>query len=235
AAAASSASSRPSSRCLPTSLNGRERVASDLAWPRSADPCSCATGASLNPDHDSVQSPVSTRGWGMSMPRAWTCTVAGHDGWSVDDARAESVPVGVLSQGAVPRHTWTSYWLLPHLQDASDELAGRDRALATARHFRDHRSFYRAMLTGSCAFALNEALNGLFHPLNRQFATWLLGEGHQPEAADDLATFLTGGGAAIFNSWLIEGEHPLDPEHFADRLMRTLSVLAGAASEPTTP
>ena len=124
--------------------------------------------------------------------------------------------------------------LLPHLQDASDELTGPDRALATARHFADHRSFYRAMLTGSCAFALNEALNGLFHPLNRQFARRLLGEGHEPTAVDDLATFLTGGGAAIFNSWLIEGEDPLDPEHFADRLMRTLSVLSGAAREQTT-
>lgn len=124
--------------------------------------------------------------------------------------------------------------LLPHLQDASDELTGRDRALATARHFANHRSFYRAMLTGSCAFALNEALNGLFYPLNRQFAKRLLGEGHELKAVDDLATFLTGGGAAIFNSWLIEGEDPLDPEHFADRLMRTLSVLSGAAREQTT-
>ena len=124
--------------------------------------------------------------------------------------------------------------LLPHLQDASDELTGRDRALATARHFGDHRSFYRAMLTGSCAFALNEALNGLFYPVNRQFAKRLLGEGHELKAVDDLATFLTGGGAAMFNSWLIEGEDRLDPEQFADRLMRTLSVLSGAAREQTT-
>jgi AcrR family transcriptional regulator len=124
--------------------------------------------------------------------------------------------------------------LLPHLQDASDELTGRDRALATARHFADHRSFYRAMLTGPCAFALNEALNGLFHPVNRQFARMLLGEGDELRAVDDLATFLTGGGAAIFNSWLIEGEDPLDPEDFADRLMRVLSVLSGAAREQTT-
>jgi len=123
--------------------------------------------------------------------------------------------------------------LLPHLQDASDELTGRDRALATARHFADHRSFYRAMLIGSCAFAFNEALNGLFHPLNRQFAERLLGEGHELGAVHDLATFLTGGGAAIFNSWVIEGEDPVDPELFADRLMRTLSVLSGAAREQT--
>jgi AcrR family transcriptional regulator len=123
--------------------------------------------------------------------------------------------------------------LLPRLQDASDELTGRDRALATARHFADHRPFYRAMLTGSCAFALNEALNALFHPLNRQFARRLLSEAREPKAVDDLATFLTGGGAAMFNSWLIEGEDPLDPEQFADRLMRTLSILSGAAREQT--
>jgi len=119
--------------------------------------------------------------------------------------------------------------LLPHLQDVSDDLSGRVQALATARHFADHRSFYRAMLTGSCAFALTEALNGFFYPLNQQFARWLLGEGHDLTASDDLAMFLTGGGAAMFNAWVINGEDPLDPEQFADRLLRALSVLSGAA------
>jgi AcrR family transcriptional regulator len=121
--------------------------------------------------------------------------------------------------------------LLPHLQDAPEALAGRSRALATARHFADHRSFYRAMLTGSCAFALNRALNGLLIPLNWLLATRMLGERHEPATAGDLATFLTGGGAAIFNTWVIEGEDPLDPEQFTDRLMHMLSVLTGAVHE----
>jgi hypothetical protein len=54
-----------------------------------------------------------------------------------------------------------------------------------------------------------------------------LGERLDPDMADALATFLTGGGAAIFNTWVIEGEDPLDPEQFTDRLMRMLYVLTG--------
>jgi AcrR family transcriptional regulator len=116
--------------------------------------------------------------------------------------------------------------LLPHLEDGPEASIGRSRALAIARHFADHRSFYRAMLTGSCGFALNKALNGLLIPLNRHLLERVLGEQGGPDLAGDLATFVTGGGAAIFNAWVIEAEDPLDPERFTDRLMRMLSVLS---------
>jgi hypothetical protein len=111
-------------------------------------------------------------------------------------------------------------------------VSGRSRALATARHFADHRSFYRAMLTGSCAFAFNSALTDLLVPLNRQLAERTPGELlDDPHAAGDLATFVTGGGAAIFNAWVIDGEEPLDPDQFADRLMRVLTVLSDAVHD----
>jgi hypothetical protein len=85
------------------------------------------------------------------------------------------------------------------------------------------------MLTGSSAFALNTALHRLLVPLNRRFIEMMLGERLDPDTADALARFLTGGGAAIFNTWVIEGEDPLDPEQFTDRLMQMLFVLTGAA------
>src|SRR5436190_129354 len=44
--------------------------------------------------------------------------------------------------------------LLPAIADTSHLPPGRARALAMVRHFADHRVFYRALLTGSCAFAL---------------------------------------------------------------------------------
>ncbi|WP_218835539.1 hypothetical protein [Streptomyces sp. SA15] len=44
-------------------------------------------------------------------------------------------------------------------------VARRARVLAMARHFARHRPFYRAMLTGSCAFPMTRALNGLFGSL----------------------------------------------------------------------
>jgi len=119
--------------------------------------------------------------------------------------------------------------LLPQLRDAPEDSTGRSRALATARHFAAHRSFYRAMLTGSCGFALNRALDSLFISFNRQLAVQMLGDSPEPGAADDLAIYLTGGAAAIFNAWVIEGEDPLDPEQFADRLLRMLLVVTGAA------
>ncbi|TMC07009.1 MAG: helix-turn-helix transcriptional regulator [Chloroflexi bacterium] len=119
--------------------------------------------------------------------------------------------------------------LLPRLRDAPEDSTGRSRAVATARHFADHRSFYRAMLTGSCGFALNRALDDLFMLLNRRLAEQLLDDSPEPGAADDLARYLTGGAAAVFNTWVIDGDDPLDPELFADRLLRMLAVLTGAA------
>lgn len=116
--------------------------------------------------------------------------------------------------------------LLPRIADAPHAETGRARALAIARHFADHRPFYRALLTSSCAFALNKALTGLFIPVNRQAIHQLHGDRLDARAVEDLATFLTGGWAAFVNTWVIEGADPLDPEEFTDRLMPLVSVLA---------
>lgn len=101
----------------------------------------------------------------------------------------------------------------------------RERMLAMARHFAEHRAFYRAMLTGSCGYALNKALTGLILPLNRRLVRRALGGGLDPQVAEDVALSLTGAGAMVVNTWVVEGEDPLDPETFADRLMRVTSIL----------
>ena len=84
------------------------------------------------------------------------------------------------------------------------------------------------MLTGSCAFALNKALVGLFLPLNRQVLDQLYGARLDPPTIDDLATFVTGGAAAVVNTWVVEGPDPLDPEEFTARRTRMLSVVTAA-------
>lgn len=117
--------------------------------------------------------------------------------------------------------------LLPEIADAADLSARQNRALAAARHFAQHRVFYRAVLTSSCAFGLNKALMGLFLPLNRQVITRLHGERTDPELFDDLALFVTGGGTAFINAWVVEGEDPLDPEEFTERLLRLTPVVTG--------
>jgi AcrR family transcriptional regulator len=122
--------------------------------------------------------------------------------------------------------------LLPRMTDASHPLIGRAPALAMARHFAQHRAFYRAMLTGSCAFGLTRALTGLLIPVNRQVVRQVLGERLDERTVDDLAMCLTGAGAAFFNTWVVEGADPLDPEEFTDRLMRMVSVLATAIRQP---
>jgi hypothetical protein len=89
-------------------------------------------------------------------------------------------------------------------------------------------------LTGSCAFALNKALTDLLIPLNRQVVHQVCGERLDRHTVEDLATFLTGGWAAFVNTWVVEGEDPLDPEGFTDRLMRMVSILTAAMPQPTT-
>ncbi|MER6158886.1 TetR/AcrR family transcriptional regulator [Streptomyces sp. NPDC001868] len=115
--------------------------------------------------------------------------------------------------------------------DATD----RAGVLAMARHFAEHRGFYRAMLTGSRAFDLNRGLTELIVPANREVVRRRYGTDLAPELVDDLATFLTGGASAVVNTWVVEGEDPLDPEEFTDRLMRMLPVVATALGRSTTP
>ncbi|MEW2395465.1 TetR family transcriptional regulator [Streptomyces sp. NPDC046862] len=117
--------------------------------------------------------------------------------------------------------------LLPHLGDRSP-AAPREKALTVVRHFAEHRPFYRALLTGSCAFALDRGLIRLLLPVNLQGIQQFYGDRLSPQAADDLAAFVAGGGSAFITTWVVEGDDPLDPEAFTDRLMDLMSVLMGA-------
>lgn len=125
--------------------------------------------------------------------------------------------------------------LLAGLADAEHRQGGRAAMLALGRHFAEHRRFYRALLTGSCAFALNKALTGLFLPLNRQSLELLPGERLDDRTAEDLAAFMTGGAAVVVNTWVVEGPDPLDPEEFTDRLMRLWSVVLGTITTAGEP
>lgn len=96
-------------------------------------------------------------------------------------------------------------------------LTGADSALmAAVEHFAGHRAFYRAMLSGSCAFEFTRALGDLLAPVNRQLITTA---DVDPATLDDLAVFITGGMGSIINAWLLDDEEP-DPARFAERLQR---------------
>ncbi|MBT2533220.1 TetR/AcrR family transcriptional regulator [Arthrobacter sp. ISL-48] len=125
--------------------------------------------------------------------------------------------------------------LLPRIADNGGASTRRGGALALVKHFADHRAFYRAVLTSSCAFALNKALTSLLIPINRQLVQEMFGQTLGPPAADDYAAFITGGGATLVNTWIIEGAEPLDPEAFADRLMQLVPFATDMLRLPGTP
>jgi AcrR family transcriptional regulator len=111
--------------------------------------------------------------------------------------------------------------LLPRAGAGGDPAEG---VAALAHHFAAHRSFYRPMLTGSCAFAMTSTLNELFGSLNRPAVRQLFGELDR-RTADDLSEFVAGGAATVVNNWVITGPDPLDPEELTDRLLRLASAL----------
>ena len=112
--------------------------------------------------------------------------------------------------------------LVPRVEECGDDQRGR--ALAAARHYAQYRSFYRAMLTGSCAFEMTRTLSKSFTWLTAQAVRALFGELDEDTGAD-LVTFLAAGSGAMLHNWLIDGGESLDPEELAERLLRVGSVL----------
>ena len=120
------------------------------------------------------------------------------------------------------------------LHDQHGIEAQRPRALATARHFARHRSFYRPMLTGSCAFAMTRTLSSAFSSFTRQSVLELFGELDR-KTMQAMTAFVSGGSSALINDWLIDGKDPLDPDDIADRLVGIAGVLAGRRPVRASP
>lgn len=110
------------------------------------------------------------------------------------------------------------------LRVQDEEKTSYDKMLAMSRYFARHRSFYRAMLTGSCAFAMARSLTCLFSSLTRQYGRVPFAELDE-ETAEDLAVFIAGGIGTVVQQWLVDGEDPLKPEVLADRLRRLFPAL----------
>ncbi|MFJ2608747.1 TetR/AcrR family transcriptional regulator [Streptomyces sp. NPDC087425] len=118
--------------------------------------------------------------------------------------------------------------LIDEARESTDSFAG---SLALARHFATHSAFYRAMLTGSCAYAMTTTLNGVFSSVNHTAVRRLFGD-LDGQLAVDFAAFVAGGTGAVVNAWLVDGVDPLDPEELAGRLLRLAPVLTGAHRTP---
>ncbi|PJK20440.1 TetR/AcrR family transcriptional regulator [Mycolicibacterium goodii] len=114
--------------------------------------------------------------------------------------------------------------LLPEIAEHIS-MTPRDRALATARHFAARREFYHAVLAGPCSVAFSRGLTELHLPVNQALVRTIFGEGYDPQIAEDLAVYLTGGGIAFLTKWVVESAEPLDSEQFVDRLGRMHAAL----------
>ncbi len=102
--------------------------------------------------------------------------------------------------------------LVPLVTGIPGPMDDRAAGLAAVRHFAQHRPFYRAMLTGPCAYRLTVALSSLLAPFN------------QPLVRGMSATEPSPG--------LLDAPDPLDPEAFTDRLTGMLSAITDAVREP---
>ncbi|MER5427177.1 TetR/AcrR family transcriptional regulator [Streptosporangium roseum] len=134
------------------------------------------------------------------------------------DTLLAAAAVDLVTRELLPR--------LPHEPEAMAETP------VLARHFAEHRRFYRAVLTGSCAHAATRAVSGLFHPLSTASARRLFG-GIDDQVVGEVADFFTGGTVMALSRWLVEGPEPLDPQEFTERLLRIQSVLTGPPAAPT--
>ncbi|AWW41468.1 TetR/AcrR family transcriptional regulator [Streptomyces cadmiisoli] len=132
---------------------------------------------------------------------------------------------GVLIAAAVDLVTRELLTQLPQ------ELEDAPTALAVARHFAEHRSFYRPLLTGSCAYSAIRTVVSLFRQQSVSSARQLFGDLDE-QIVGEVADFFTGGMAMALTEWLVDGPTWLDPEEFAARLVRIQSVLSGAHRGP---
>ncbi|THV27352.1 TetR family transcriptional regulator [Glycomyces paridis] len=119
---------------------------------------------------------------------------------------------------------------LAGLGEATAE-AGRERALAVARHFAEHRDFYRAVFSSASAFAFTKAVSRVLTPLPRASIEARYGEALPGRLAEDFALFVASGTTALVSAWVAEDGEALDPEVLADRLLAVGRVATAAVGE----
>lgn len=114
--------------------------------------------------------------------------------------------------------------LLPEISDPREPH--RERLLATVRHFASHRSFYRAMLTGPCAYPMTRTLNDLFSSLVSPAGMREAFGELDDTTARDITAVIMGGTASIINDWLIDSNNRLDAAEANELAERILHVSA---------
>ena len=112
--------------------------------------------------------------------------------------------------------------LLPALESLP---SGPERVKANARHFAEHRSFYRPVLLSACGLPLSRELAHIFAPITHESLAIRFGETLSAAAIADLTTTYVGGSMALLITWLVEDPEPLDPVDFTERYFRVQSLV----------
>lgn len=118
--------------------------------------------------------------------------------------------------------------LLPSLEPLP---RGRARVLTIARHFAEHRAFYRPVLLGAAGLSLIRELAHLLAPLTRESLTLQFGDTVSAATITDLTTTYVGGSTAMLITWLVEDPETLDPSGFTDRYFRVQSLALPAGGQ----
>lgn len=97
----------------------------------------------------------------------------------------------------------------------------RGATMRMTTHFHDHRDFYRAMLSGRCAYALHlRILELLRHSAPESM--WAL----DSRLATDLGNFVTGGAGTIITQWVLDPADESTPHELADRIEAVQDAVA---------
>lgn len=96
-------------------------------------------------------------------------------------------------------------------------------ATTLADHFFRHRHFYRPMLAGPQAAAMNRELEVVLQPANEILVAQLIGPGSEG-IAPDVALFISGGTEKLVRAWMLS-DRPEPAAAFAERLENVARAL----------
>lgn len=118
--------------------------------------------------------------------------------------------------------------LYPLFADLSESTL-QMRTLSAAHHLARYHRFYRALVTGSCAFALKAASIRSFETLHSQTTVPVL-DLMPPQDKAVASTFVVGGVMAVIDDWLLDDiDHAPDPRALARRLLRLVETFTGVS------
>jgi AcrR family transcriptional regulator len=98
-------------------------------------------------------------------------------------------------------------------------------AFASAEHFLGHRAFYRALITGSCSYAVSEAIADLYRPFHVRLVHDGLGPDVDPALLEHLVTFLVAGDDALIADYVVNDPEDVEAQEVAARVAAVQKAL----------